>query len=811
MKLVLLQSLRWLVRRPAYSLSVLSGMALGLTLLTIVVSAYSAFLWSPLGVADAERLVRVRELKPGGGQGLESTLSVSPAAFHLWRQRELPFTDMALSTGQELSLTGGDRPERLDAAAISSNLFDVLGVEPMLGRTFAEGEDLAGGDDVVVLSHALWERRYAADARILGRRLELDGVPRTVIGVMPAGFSYPYDAQVWVPAVLGERVEEPGQWSYNVVARLRPGVSLEEAEARMSAVAAAATAERPDLSHAPGVHLRGFRHELLDGMDELLLVLLTGASFVVAIGAFNAANITLARAVGEQQQDAVRIALGARRRWLYRDALVRTALISGAAACIALWLARFAALPFSGLRGLSALDQFATEIRIDAAAVSITLAAALAAAAFIALASVWLHGRQTLRNALEGSSKGGSFGGRRSPLMSVMAVVQIAMTLVLLLGAALVGGTYGHLMNRERGFDAQDLLLANVSFARERYPDAASKERFLDSVLPEIESIPGVQQASSATTTPALAGSWGAVFTVLHQPPPEPRGYHITSHRFISDDYFETMKIPLVEGRVFDARDHREGVHRAIVSRTFAERMWPGESAVGKRVRRGDRSADRPWMTIVGVVEDVVEAGESDLWDKHLQWYLPTSLGSESDFAETFLLIRTGGVVAGINEAIRRAVWSVDPTMGIEEVAPIRSVMAETFERERYSAMLFGMFGAVSLVIATVGLYGFLAFRTAMRDAEFGIRMALGARPLQVRLSVLAESLRMFAIGVAVALPLCFLLVRGIRSALYGVESGGVAELAGILALLLATSLAASYVPASRASSVEPLEVLRRL
>ena len=810
MKLVLTQSLRWLRRRPAYTLSVLTGLTLGLTLLAIVVSAYSAFLWSPLGVAEAEQLVRVRELKPGGGTGMESTLAVSPAAYHLWQQRELPFADMALSTGRELSLTGGDRPERLDAAAISSNLFDVLGMEPALGRSFAEGEDTAGRDDVVVLSDALWNRRYAADPGILGRRVELDGVPRTVIGVMPPGFSYPYDAQVWVPAVLGQRVEEPGGWSYNVIARLRPGVSLEEAGARMSAVAAAATAERPDVSHAPGVHLRAFRAELLDGMDELLLVLLAGAVLVLAIAVFNASNITLARAVGEQQQDAVRLALGAQRARLYRDALARAALISAAAACIALYLAQFAAAPFNGLRGLSALDQFATEISLDAVAVLATLAAAVAAAGLIALASVWLHGRGTLRTALEGSSKGGAATGRRSPVMSLMAVVQIAMALVLLLGAALVGGTYNHLMNRERGFDARDLLLANVSFAPGTYPDAAAKERFLDAVLPEIEAIPGVEQASSATTTPALAGSWGAVFTVEHQPPPEPRGYHITSHRFISDDYFETLRIALVEGRTFDARDHREGVHHAVVSRTFAERFWPGGSAVGKRVRRGDRNSTQPWTTIVGVAEDVVEAGESDLWDKHLQWYLPTSLGEESDFAETFLLVRTGGDVTGINEAIRRAVWSVDPAMGIEEVAPIRSVMAETFEREQYSAMLFGLFGAVSLVIATVGLYGFLTFRTAMRDAEFGVRMALGARAAQVRLSVLAESLRIFGFGVAVALPLCFLVVRGIRSVLYGVESGGVLELAGILALLLVTCLAASLIPAARASRVEPLEVLRR-
>jgi putative ABC transport system permease protein len=803
-----MQSLRWLIRRRVYTLSVLSAMTLGLALLAIVASAYSAFLWAPLGVADPERLVRVRELKPGGGTGMESTLAVSPAAYYLWQQRELPFTGMALSTGRELSLTGGDRPERLGAAAVSSNLFDVLGIRPALGRTFAEGEDLAGRDGVVILNHALWSERYESDPRILGRVIELDGVRRTVIGVMPPGFSYPYDAKVWVPEVLGELVEEPGHWSYNVIARLRPGVPIEQATGRLSEVAAAASAERPDVSHAPGVHLRDFRLELLDGMDRLLLILLVGAIFVVAIAVFNAANITLARAVSERQQDAVRLALGARRRRLYRDALVRGLLIAGIGAALALYLARFAALPFSGLRGLSALDQFSTEVQVGAAAVLATIGTGIIAALVIALASVWFQRGTDLRDALGSSGKGAS-AGRQSPIMSGMAVVQIAMSLVLLLGAAMVGGTWHHLMNRERGFDERNLLLANVSFARERYPDAASKERFLEAALPGIEAIPGVRQASSATTTPALAGSWGAVFTVEGQPPPEPRGYHITSHRFISDDYFDTMGIPLLEGRAFDARDHREGVHRALVSREFAERFWPGESAVGKRVRRGDRNSDLPWTTIVGVVEDVIEAGESDLWDKQLQWYLPTSLGDESDFAETFLLVRTNGDVPGVQDAIREAIWSVDPTMGIEDVAPIRTVMAETFEREQYTAMLFGLFGAVSFVIATVGLYGFLAFRTAMRDSEFGIRMALGARPMQVRLGVLAESLRLFGLGLAISLPLCFLLVRGIRSSLYGVESSGTVELLGIAALLLLTCLAASLIPASRAARAEPMAALR--
>jgi putative ABC transport system permease protein len=803
-----MHSLRWLMRRRAYTLSVMAAMTSGLALLTIVVSAYSAFMLKPLGVDDAESLVRVRELKPGGGTGIESTLSVSPAAFHLWQQHELPFTGMALSTGRELSLTSGDQPERLDAAAVSSNLFEVLGVRPALGRTFAEAEGVAGRDEVVVLNHTLWSRLFDSDPDIIGDTVALDGVLRTVIGVMPAGFAYPNDAQVWIPEVLGDTVNEPGHWSYNVIARLPPGVPIEQATARMSEIAAIATADRPDLSHAPGVHLRKFRAELLDGMDRLLLILLAGAGFVVLISTFNAANITVARAVSERREDAVRLAMGARYRWLYRDALLRALLIMGISAGLAIYFARFAALPFSGLRGLSALDQFPTEVRVDAIAVLTTVTTALAAAVMIAVGSVWLQRSGDLRAALAGGSKG-LLGAGRSRMMSTMAVVQVAMTLVLLLGAAMVGGTYHHLMNRERGFDDRNLLLVNVSFAAERYPDAASKERFLDAALARLEAIPGVLRATSATTTPALAGSWGAVFVVEGQPPPEPRGYHITSHRFISDNYFAVMGVPLLDGRPFDSRDHRDGIHSVMVSREFAERFWPGERAVGKRVKRGDADADRPWMTIVGVVEDVVEAGESTLWDKQLQWYLPTNLGAASDFADTFLLIRTGGAVPGVNQAVRQAIWSVDPLLGIEEVAPMRSAMAETFEREQYTSMLFGMFGAVSFVIATVGLYGFLAFRTAMRDSEFGIRMALGARPRQVRLGVLMESAKLFAFSLLISLPVGYLLIRGVKSSLYGVESAGMIELLGIGMLLLATCLSASLIPASRAARAEPMDVLR--
>lgn len=808
MRELVARNLRWLVRRPAYTLSVVTAMSLGLALLAIVVAACSAFLWRPLGVGNADELVRIRELKPGGGTGIESTLSVSPAAFHLWRQQPLPFSGIALSAGTQLSLTDAERPERLTAAAVSSNLFEVLEITPQIGRGFAEGEDQAGRDAVVVLSHDFWRQRFDASPAILGRVIELDGTPRTVIGVMPAGFSYPYDAKVWIPEVLGDTVNEPGQWSYNVIGRVAAGMTVEEAAARMSEIAARITEQRPDVSHAPGVHLREFRLEILDGLDRLLIILLASSAFVVLVSTLNAANITLARGINERRDDAVRLALGSGFGSLYGNALARAVTVCAISTVLAFLLARFATLPFSGLRGLSALDQFPTEMRLDVAAVLITLAVAAAAALVISLGAIWPQRRNRLHDALGGSSKGIA-GAERSPLMSGLTVVQIAMSLVLLLGAVLVGGAYRQLMNQDRGFEDRNLLAADVTLAPQRYPDATSKERFLEAALAEIEAIPGVRRASSATTTPALAGTWGAVFNVEGQPPPEPRGYHITSHRFISDDYFETLGIPLVAGRHFDSRDHVDGVQHIIVSRRFAERFWPGESAIGKRVRRGDRDSDVPWFTIVGVSENVLEAGESELWDKRLQWYLPTSLGTDYDFAGTFLLVSTEGPVPGINAAIREAVWSVDPIMGIAEVAPIRSLMADTFERERYSAMLFGMFGVVALVISIVGLYGFLAFKAALRMSEFGIRMAMGARPAQLRLGVLADSAKLFATGLLLAAPLAWLLVRGVKSSLYGIESSGAREFALIVVVLLAVSLAASLLPASRAARVDPMKALR--
>ncbi|MBF5046485.1 ABC transporter permease [Aggregicoccus sp. 17bor-14] len=810
-------ALRMLRRQPGFALVAVLTLALGIGANTAIFSVVDALLLKPLPYAGEEALVMVWETNREGKAG-----TTSPMNFRDWRKADA-FSGLAAFSNLAFNLAGSGEapPERVQASSVSSNFFEVLGVRPMLGATFEPAPDGVADARTVVLSHRLWQRRFGGDPGIVGRTVRLDDAPYTVLGVMPAGFEWAQiapkgasardAAELWTPAPhhdvpqLGvdtgvELSSSRGTGYLRVVGRLAPGVSLAQAGSRMQALGAQLARDFPEDNAGSSIRVLPLREQLYGSTRPMLLVLLAAVGLVLAIACANVANLFLARAAGRGRELAVRTALGARRGRLVRQLLTESLLVALAAGALGLLLAAW------GVDALLALEPAdvprLTDVGLDGAVLLFTLGVSLGTGLLFGLLPA-LHASDLDLHATLKQGAGVKGGGRGKRSRAALVVAETALALVLLVSAGLLLQGFWRLQHVDPGFEPDRLLSFAVNLPKQPYSDEARQTAFYRQVLERLSALPGVERAGAVLTLPFGRDNIGLTLNVEGRPPPPPgREQPTAGYQVASQDYFATLGIPLLRGRGFLPTDVDGSLPVVLLSEAAAKANFPGEDPVGRRIRMGGEG--NRWLTVVGVVGDVRHGGLGE--PPRAEVYRPFE---QDGWAFLTFVLRTRGEPTALAQAARDAVRAVDGQLAIARVQPVRALVDASIARERFLSLLVGVFAAVALLLAAVGLYGVISYAARGRTQEIGVRMALGARPADVLRLVLGSGLRLALGGVALGLVGAWGAGRLLASQLPGVRAADPLTLAALALAVCAVALAATWLPARRAMRVDPQEALR--
>ncbi|MGH2779910.1 MAG: ABC transporter permease [Thermoleophilaceae bacterium] len=805
----LIQDLRYAVRSlrktPGFTVVAILTLALGIGANAAIFTVLDRALLRPLPVEEPDRLVVLSTLREGG----DRNMNFSYPAYHDYREGSEVFSGLIAFAPRPFTLATDGAAERVEGVMVSGNYFDVLGVEPRHGRAFLTDE---GRAPVAVLSHGLWQRRFGADAGVVGRTVTLNDQPFTVVGVAPEGFRglrRGAAPDLWLPVGMQPLLAQGGDflsmrnvnWLY-LMGRLEPGVTLEQARTSLSLLFQRLDEENPsgELGIGLASGAQGLTGDLLD-YERPLFLLMAMVGIVLLIACTNVANLLLARAARRRKEIAMRLSLGASSarlvRQLLTESLVLAALGGAAGLLLALWAADLL-LGFAPATGAS----LAFEVAPDTRVLGFTVAIVLLTALVFGLVPALQASRLDMIPALENDAASAGEGGRRLGLRGTLVVGQVALSLVLLIGAGLFVRSLRNLQEVDLGFEARNVLLSSLELNGEEY-DEARGTAFYEEILQRVEALPGVRSASLATTvTPSPFGSnFGGATLEGYQPAPDEEISFDVNR--VGPEYFETLEMPILLGRGFEARD-REGAPRvAVINEIMAERYWPGGEPIGKRITFGS-DPDDPSAIIIGVAEagkyrSVREKEEMIAYMPILQDYRPWAT----------LLVRTAGDPLAPAAAIRREVRALDPGLSLYDIKTMDEHIAQALSQDRMLSVLTTLFGVLALVLAAVGIYGVMAYITAQRTREVGIRMALGARRGDVLRLLLGHGALLVGLGLAAGVVAALLFGRAVGSLLYGVSASDPATLASVAAILLSVALLASYLPARLATRVDPMVALR--
>lgn len=801
-------AVRSLVRSPGFTVAAVLCLALGIGANSAVFSVVQAVLLRPLPYQDPERLVMV------WGQMLaddRTELPASGAEFRDYRDTSRSLDATAAIVNRYVNLTGEGEPERVVAGRVSASLFPLLGSEAELGRTFLPEEDRRGDEKVVLLSNDLWRRRYGADSGIVGEKILLSDEPFTVVGVMPAGFEFKFEAfehELWIPIAIDWEHLPPRDFrGLRVLARVAPGVGLTQAQAEMDTIARRFQADWPEIYGAEsgwGVRLVPLHEQVVGDVRPALAVLTGLVALVLLIACVNVANLLLARAADRSKEVAIRSAVGAGRRDLVRQLLAESVLLAVAGGVLGLTLAHL------GLRVLKALDPSdlprLSEVGIDGGVLGFTLVVAVVTGLLFGLVPALRASRPDLQSTLKegGKTSAGAGGGR---LRSALVVAEVALALMVLVGAGLMVRSFLSLRSVDPGFAVDGVLTAQLYFSPTRYPEPHQKVDYGRRLLERLGSLPGVRAAGAVSGLPMGEVQMIIETDIEGDLRPDAAARPAFDWRPVMPGYFRAMGIPLREGRFFDARDHADSLAVAVVSDDLARRFWPGETAVGKRLKLlGGQPRGPEWRTVVGVVGHVralsLEGGESEE-----QVYTPMAQGAVPFFS---VVLRTeGGDPAALSSRVREAIWSVDSDQPVENLQTMEAIVHAASAGQRGYAMLLSIFAGVALVLAVVGVYGVMAYSVARRTREIGLRMSLGAGRQDVLGLVVSQGSVLAGLGLAAGAVLALGAARSLSGLLYGVSTYDPATFAAVALMLGTLSLAASLIPAYRATQVDPIVSLR--
>ena len=801
----LLQDLRYafrtLVKNPGFAALTILCLALGIGVNSTIFSVVDTVAIRPLPFTDPDRLVSLRTTHQVNGidRGDASYLDVQD-----WKARTRTFSDIATVTGRSLTLSDSEEPERFNGSTISWNMFPMIGVQPILGRQMRPEEDAPGAAGVLLLSHGVWQRRYAADPSVIGRTVTVNGAPHTVIGVMPPGFQFPERAQLWVAQTPIEFASPRTTRNLGAMARMKPGVSLEEARRDIAAIATQLASEQRD-DQGWGASLASLRDDMVPDNIRLVVFTMMGAvSLVLLIACANVANLLLSRATVRQREIAVRSALGAGRGRIVRQLLTESILIAIAAAPLGV------AIAYIGLQWLTASmppnnqAPYYIDWSMNPRVIVYTGAIALLTGLIFGLAPAFQAAKTNLQDSLKDGGRG-SAGGTRSRLRSTLVVVEIALSLVLLVGASLFVRSFLNLQGARAGFDTAPVMTLRFYMPGTQYDSPDAMIRRVDDIVRRVEALPGVVSAMASNMVPLSGGgSAGAVVpdgvAFAQGQEPNVSYYGVTPH------FLKTLNVPLVAGRDFTDAEGQGRSAVAIVNPAFAKRLWPTRTDVlGQRFRRlEDKQAE--WITVIGVVRDFQLFSVRDGKPRPYAF-----ISYPYDTARnTGLTIRVaGGSPAGITSAVRQEIRKADPTLPLFNIQTGEEARFNTFWQYGLFGWMFGIFGAIALLLASIGVYGVLSYAVSQRTQEIGVRMALGASRQNVFGLVVSHGAWLAGMGILCGMIGALGVTRVVTSLLYNVSATDPLIFVGTAAFLAVIAMLASYIPARRATGVDPMIALR--
>jgi putative ABC transport system permease protein len=783
---------RGLRQSPGFTLTVILTLALGIGACAAIFTVVDGVLLRPLPFAEPERLVMLNESKPPE----VPSFTVRPfTTFPRWKKQSTSFEGLAVVRDGSYNLTGDGEPVRVYAGKVTANAFPTLRVQPALGRGFLADEEVPGKDDVVILGHGFWQRQLGGRADVLERTLRLDGRPHRVVGVMPPGFELPGRFDLYVPHGYEVfRQDESDNRSIEVFARLRPGVTIEQARAELTAIELGLAREEPESFEGWRPLVSPLLEARVGAARRPLLALLGGVGLLLLIACANVANLLLARGTVRARELAVRAALGASRARLVRQLLTESLLLASAAAALGVLLAGWGVHALLALapEGLPRVQEIALDGRVVGFAAALVVATALVFGLAPALA--------TTRPDLHGTLKetGRTIGQGRHRLRSGLVVIEVAVAVVLLSGTGLLVRSFDRLRHVDRGFDPSGALAVNLTLPQGKYDPERQLPAFESAALQRLAALPGVTAVGAVQDLPFAGGL--NFFCLKLDGRPAPEQCEITRFYSITPDYFRAMGIAVRRGRVFDDADWKTQLHTAVVNETFARRYFPGQDPLGK----GIAAAHRPEEVhrIVGIVADV----RDDELGGAVRPQAYAVLSHQPAHTLTFVV---RGSSAGLPSAVRAAIRSVDPEQPVATIRPLADLVSASIARERFSATLFGVFAAVALLLAAAGVHAVMAYAVAERRSELGIRMALGAQAGDVLRLVVGQGGRLVAAGLVLGLAGALVVARLFEAMLFGIGPRDPFSLAGTALVLALAAGLASLVPAWRATRVNPLEALR--
>jgi putative ABC transport system permease protein len=795
-------ALRMLAKSPAFTFVAILTLGLAIGANTAIFSVVNAVLLRPLPYPQSEQLVRVF-----GTQPTLPEAPSSPANFLEWRTENQVFEHIATYVGKGFNVTGTDKPERLIGARVSFDLFRLLRVRPALGRDFTAEEDRDGANPVIILSYEFWQRRFAGDPNAIGQTIKLSDQTYTIIGVMPRGFAFPSTrTEVWTPVAFspGEAATRDTNF-IDAVARLKPGVSLEQAQANMTAVAQSQAQRYPKSNFGIGVKVVSLQEQMVGNVRPMLIVLFGAVGFVLLIACTNVANLLLARAAARHREMAIRGALGASRSQVIRLLLTESVLLAIVGGALGLILAIWSLDLLVSLKPTN-LPRIA-EIGVNRTVFLFTAGVSILTGLLFGLAPAWQVSKSDLNEGLKESGRG-SDAPRRHRLRALLVISEVALSLVLLAGAGLMIRSFSRLLAVDPGFKPDHVLTAFVSLPLAKYWKHEDQVAFYEQLVERLRNVPGVSAASVVTDIPLYGGS-STGFDVEGRPPAPPGQRAMTDYRIISPDYFAAMGMRLIKGRSFGPHDIEAAPGVVIINETLAARHFPGEDPIGKRLAMS--GAPKDLREIVGIVADVRNYGVDA--EVKPEAYVPLSQSAPNYLSGVTsaltIVVRSTIDPTALGQAIREQVQALDKDEPVSEIKTMELYLAESIAQRRFNMMLLAIFAGLALVLAAVGIYGVIAYTVTQRTHEMGIRIALGARGGDILRLVFSNAMGTTITGVLIGLVAAFALTRLLRSLLYQVTATDPVVFATIPLLVLAVGAIATYFPARRAMKVNPITALR--